>query len=83
MVAVSLLARCAGRMAIESLLSNLNEPRNNIVRGVSVSPGVRGFFVAFGRRTRPGPSELDASPAYNRACNSNRACNIRSVAGVV
>lgn len=31
-------ARCAGRIAIESLLSNLNEPRNNIVRGVSVSP---------------------------------------------
>lgn len=48
MVAVSLLARCAGSMAIESLLSNLNEPRNNIVRGVSVSPGVRGFFVVFG-----------------------------------
>jgi len=36
-VAVSLLASYAGRMAVESLLSNLNEPRNNIVRGVSVS----------------------------------------------
>lgn len=32
-VAVSLLARHR-----QSLLSNLNEPRNDIVRGVSVSP---------------------------------------------
>lgn len=81
MVAVSLLARCAGSMAIESLLSNLNEPRNNIVRGVSVSPGVRGFFVVFG--TSRSGRELDAPPAYNHACNSDRACNIRSVASVV
>jgi len=78
-VAVSLLARCAGSMAIESLLSNLNEPRNNIVRGVS--PGVRSFFVVFG--TSRSGRELDAPPAYNHACNSVRACNIRSVASVV
>ncbi|KYM86396.1 hypothetical protein ALC53_04096 [Atta colombica] len=40
---------------------------------------VRGFFMAF----RTSWSELDALPAYNRVCNSSRACNIQSVAGVV
>jgi len=80
-VAVSLLARCAGRMAIESLLSNLNEPRNNIVRSVSVS-------LASGASSWPsgyhGPSaELDEPLTYNRACNLNCACDIRSVVGIV
>lgn len=82
MVAVSLLARCAGRIAIESLLSNLNEPRNNIVRGVSVSLASGDFFVAF-EDTTAGPRARCTS-GYNRACNSGRACNISNVlAGAV
>lgn len=79
MVAVSLLARCPGRVAIESLLSNLNEPRNNIVRGVSVSPASGASSWPSGHHGL-GP-ELDAPPACNRACNLGRACNIRGIAG--
>lgn len=81
MVAVSLLARCAGRMAIESLLSNLNEPRNNIVRGVSVSPasgasswpsGHHGrdpstmhLRLVIARAIRTVPAIFEASPALH------------------